>query len=180
MQHLSFLLLLLFNTVLMENTHAQSRHKEKMKSFTSWIGRWQGNGEIRMGPGEPKRSVVDERIESKLDGTLLLIEGIGKSTDPITKQENIAHHALAILSYDQTSEQYKFNSYLQDGRSTQAWFNVLEENKYQWGFEAGGNNIRYSITLDPIQHTWNEVGEFSRDKGTTWLKFFEMNLKKTE
>jgi len=124
--------------------------------------------------------MVDERIESKLDGMILVVEGVGKSVDPTTKQETVTHHAFGILSYDQGTGQYKFRTYLKDGRGADAWFNVVAENKYQWGFDIPNRGkTRYSITLDPIKKTWNEIGEFSQD-GTTWLKFFEMNLVKKE
>ncbi len=152
--------------------------KEKMKVFDSWVGRWQGEGSMQMGPGEPKKSSVDENIESKLDGTVLLIEGLGRRTDPETKKEIIVHHALAILSYDQYSNQYKFRSHLEDGRSTDAWVIVTGDNTFQWGFDVPNRGkMRYSITLDPAKKTWNEIGEFSAD-GTNWSKVFEMNLKK--
>lgn len=155
-------------------------NKEKMQIFDFWIGRWQGDGSMRMGPGEPKKSSVDEHIQAKLDGMVLLIEGIGKTTDAVTNQETVVHHALAVLSYDQRSNQYKFRSYLNDGSSTDAWLISLGENKFQWGFDIpSGGKTRYSITLDPVQKTWNEIGEYSQD-GNTWMKFFEMNLKKVE
>ena len=134
---------------------------------------------MQQGPGEPKRSTVDEHIEFKLEGSIVLVEGTGKTTDPATKTEAIVHHALGILSYDQATSQYKFKSYLNNGRSTDAWFNITGENKYQWGFDVPTGKIKYSITIDPTQKTWNEIGEFSRD-GNTWMKFFEMNLKKVE
>jgi hypothetical protein len=157
----------------------ESVNKEKMKVFSYWAGRWQGEGWMQMGPGEPKKTSVDEKIESKLDGTVMLVEGIGKSTTA-TGQEMIVHHALAVLSYDQPSGQYKFRSYLKDGRSTEAWFTITGENKFQWGFDIPNRGkTRYSIVLDPSKKTWNETGEFSTD-GTAWSKFFEMNLKKTE
>jgi len=179
----SIFLLAAFAGLLSGELNAQSAemgNKEKMKVFSPWVGRWRGEGSMQMGPGEPKKSSVDEKIESKLDGMVLLIEGIGKATDPATKQESVVHHALAILSYDAASSQYKFRSYLKDGRSTDAWLNVTGENKFQWGFDIPGRGkTRYSITLDPIKKTWNEIGEFSAD-GTAWSKFFEMNLKKTE
>lgn len=158
----------------------EAGNKQKMQVFTGWTGRWQGEGWMQMGPGEPKKSTVDEKIESKLDGMILLIEGIGKSEDPSTKEQTVVHHAVAILSYDQGTNQYKFRSYLKDGRSTEAWFNVTAENKYQWGFDIPGRGkTRYSIIIDPAQKTWNETGEYSAD-GNNWSKFFEMNLKKVE
>lgn len=152
--------------------------KEKMNAFSFWAGNWQGEGFIQMGPGPSKHSFVDEHLEFKLDGTVLLIEGIGKSIDGQTNESKVVHHALAILSFDQNTDQYKMNSYLKDGRSTEAWVNIIEENKYEWGFDVPNGKIKYSITIDPAKKTWNEVGAFSNDNGSTWMKFFEMNLKK--
>jgi len=153
--------------------------KEKMKVLAAWAGHWQGEGSIQMGPGEPKKSSVDERIEYKLDGMVILIEGVGKAIDETTKKETVVHHALGIVSYDKISSQYKLKSYLEDGRSTNAWLNVTAENNYQWGFDVPQGKIRYTIVIDPAKNTWNEIGHFSQD-GSSWQKFFEMNLKKVD
>lgn len=156
----------------------ETGNKEKMQVFANWVGRWQGEGWIQMGPGEPKKSTVDEKIESKLDGMILLIEGIGKAENASTKEQTVVHHAMAVLSYDQGTSQYRFRSYLKDGRSTDAWLTVMGENKFQWGFDIPNRGkTRYSISIDPVQQTWNEIGEYSPD-GNNWSKFFEMNLKK--
>lgn len=152
--------------------------KEKMKPFAYWAGHWQGEGSIQMGPGPQKKSKVDEHLEFKLDGTVMLIEGIGKSVEG--NENKVVHHALAVLSFDQATNQYKFNSYLIDGRSTQAWLIIVEEGKYQWGFDIPNGKIKYSITVSTSEKTWNEIGEISHDNGATWMKFFEMNLKKVE
>lgn len=165
--------------VLAQNPEAPN-NAEKMKVFAGWVGHWRGEGSMQQGPGESKHSTVDEHIEFKLEGNVVLVEGIGKTPDAATKTETITHHALGVLSYDQGTSQYKFKSYLNNGRSADAWFNVTGDNKYQWGFDVpGGSKIKYSITIDPTQKTWNEIGEFSRD-GNTWMKFFEMNLKKVD
>jgi hypothetical protein len=129
-----------------------------------------------MGPGSAKKSKVHEKIEFKLDNTILLVEGIGKSMDA-TQNEAVVHHAFAILSYDVATQTYKFKTYLKDGRATDAWFNILGENKYAWGFDVPNGKIRYHIMIDPQKKTWNEVGEFSQD-GTQWFKFFNMDLVK--
>ena len=150
-------------------------NKEKMKVFAHWVGHWKGEGTMQMGPGDPKKSTVDERIESKLDGTILVVEGVGKSTDPATQKELVVHHAFAVLSYDQQSGNYKFRTYLNDGRSTDAWLKIVDQNKYQWGFDSPRGKVRYNISIDPVKNTWNEMGEYSQD-GNNWMKFFEMNL----
>lgn len=154
--------------------------KEKMKVFGNWAGHWRGEGWMQMGPGEPKTSTVDETVEPRLDGTVYLIEGVGKSINPNTSQEITVHHALALLSWDNGKNQYRFQTHLKDGRSTEAWFMHTGENNFQWGFDVPNRGqTRYSIIIDPVKKTWNEIGEFSPD-GNTWSKFFEMNLTKVE
>ena len=153
-------------------------HKEKMKQFAFWEGQWRGEGSTQMGPGPAKNSTVDETLQFKLDGTVMLIEGIGKAIDVQTNQSQVVHHAMAILSYDPATGQYKFHTYLKDGRSTPAQLKVIENNKYEWGFDVPNGKVKYIITIDPEKKTWYEIGEFSNDNGTNWIKFFEMNLEK--
>ncbi|MBL7857105.1 MAG: hypothetical protein JNM57_05395 [Cyclobacteriaceae bacterium] len=157
---------------------SDTNHKQKLKIFESWIGHWQGEGFMKQGPGEGKRSIIDERLEYKLDGGIILIEGIGKTIDPNSKEEIIVHHAIGILSFNPFGGEYAFKSYLQDSRSTDAWFKATSEHTFEWGFDIPqGGKTKYSIVLNPNEKTWNEIGEYSRD-GNTWMKFFEMNLKK--
>lgn len=150
---------------------------EKMKPFEGWIGEWRGEGSMRTGPGPAQTSSVHETIQAKLEGSVLLIEGIGKAVDESTKQEMVVHHALAVLSFDLVSQQYKIQSYLKDGRSTLGWFTITSDTTFQWGFDGPWGKMRYTITLDPVKKTWNEIGEYSRD-GETWMKNFEMLLTK--
>jgi hypothetical protein len=155
-------------------------NKEAMKKFSAWVGKWKGEGTMQMGPGGAKTSSVDEKIEMKLDGTIMVVEGIGKVTDPTTKQETVVHNAFGIISYDAVSKAYKFKTYTKEARSADAYFTITGENKYEWGFDVpAGGKVRYTINLDPIKKTWNEIGEYSRD-GSTWMKTFEMTLTKVE
>lgn len=151
--------------------------KEKMKIFSAWTGEWNGKGSMRMGGGEPKTSEVKEQVESKLDGTIIVMEGIGKSRNEKTQKDTVVHHAFGVLSFDPQSNQYKLKTFLKDGRSTDAWFNVTGTNSYQWGFETPKGKIRYNISIDPVAKIWKESGEFSSD-GNQWWPFFEMNLAK--
>ncbi len=150
-------------------------HQEKMKAFASWVGHWQGESRMQMGPGEPHKAAMDEYVEMKLNGTILVVEGVGKVE--AEGSERVVHHAFAVLSYDPSSQSYKFRTHLADGRSTDAWVNVLAENKFQWGFDTERGKLRYTIEINPSAETWNETGEFSAD-GSTWMKFFDMDLKK--
>jgi hypothetical protein len=152
---------------------------EKMKVFEPWVGTWKGEGAMQMGPGEPKKSSVTENIVFKLGGMVLQVEGTGTVMNASTNQEMIVHQALGIISFDKASGQYKFKTYLKDGKSADAWLNVKGDNTYEWGFDVPNRKIRYTIVIDPSKKTWREVGETSAD-GMSWMKFFEMNLTKTE
>lgn len=155
-----------------ENTPVE---RTKMEIFTHWAGSWTGEATMKHGGGPSQTSMVEEIIQSKLDGTIVTMEGIGKSTSQDSSK--VVHHAFGVLSYDKREQKYKLKSYLADGRSTDAWFEVKNENHYQWGFDVPAGKIRYSITMSAGGNTWYEVGEFTSDN-TTWYKFFEMNLSK--
>lgn len=146
--------------------------KAAMKTLENWVGQWKGEGTTTTRQGI-KKSKVTENITFKLDNTLLFIEGQGIATDETTKTEKVVHNALGVLTYNAATKQYTFNSWLSDGRSTNAWFIVKSTNEFEWGFDVPQGKIKYSITLTST--TWNEVGEFSMD-GKTWMKTFEMNL----
>ena len=45
---------------------------------------------------------------------------------------------------------------------------------FEWGFPTPAGTIRY--TIKTANDVWLEIGEFSRDGGRTWVKFFEMKL----
>lgn len=173
MKRLLFMLLMMLG---MSIAYSQTL-TEKMKPFATWIGEWRGEGSMRTGPGPAQKSSVHETIQAKLEGSVLLIEGIGKVVDETSKQENVVHHALAVLSFDQVTQQYKIQSYLKDGRSTLGWFTITGNNTFQWGFEGSWGKMRYTITLDDTKKTWSEFGEYSRD-GETWMRNFEMLLTK--
>jgi hypothetical protein len=153
--------------------------KQKMEVFSDWVGQWEGESTIQMGPGAAHKANVDEHIEFKLDGMVLMMQGVGTTADATTKKESIVHQALGILSYDQQSGRYKFRTWLADGKMTEAWFKDLSDDKYQWGFDTPQGKVRYNIALDPAKKNWRETGEFSSD-GTKWHKFLEMNLAKME
>ena len=55
---------------------ASLANTEEMKKLSAWVGRWKGEGSMQMGPGEPKKSSVEERIEMKLDGMIMVVEGL--------------------------------------------------------------------------------------------------------
>lgn len=145
-------------------------HQAAMQKLAFLVGEWEGGGSIAMGPGPRQPFAQTERIQFKHDGTLLLIEGQGKSP----QNGQIVHDALAVMSFDPASAQYKFRSFVAVGRFAEATASV-NGNTMVWSLNAGPMKIRYTITVD--NGVWREIGERSSDE-KTWMPFFEMTVKR--
>jgi len=148
--------------------------REQMNALSFLAGRWQGEAKITQQGGVVINVTQEETIEYKLDSLVLQVEGMGRNK---TAPAAISFHALAYINYNAAKNSYEMKSYLKDGRQTDAYFKVVEKNKFDWGFDVPGGKIVYHITIDPATRQWNEKGEFSRD-GTQWYPFMEMNLTK--
>ena len=125
--------------------------------------------------GSPVKVLQEERIEWILDSLVLTMEGTGK--DPITQKK--VFQAFAVLAYNPQTQQLGMKTFTLEGRQTEAYFKVLEENKFEWGFDLpnGKAKIKYIIILSPQSKSWYEMGEYSPD-GTTWYPTIELNLTK--
>ena len=143
--------------------------KPKIDKLIPMVGQWEGTGWYQQGPDKRYEISQTENVESKLNGTLLLMEGRGYVND------SLAFNAMAFFSYNPHKKQYVIESHLMDGKATVATGFFKEDGSFQWGFEFPQGKIRYNITFD--ENTWHETGEFSRD-GEKWYKTFEMNLTK--
>ena len=128
-------------------------------------GNWSGSGWMFARDGTKHEFKQTEKVSFKLDNTALLIEGMGKS------EGEVIHNALAIITYNQESGHYNFNSWLSSGLSGQYKAELIENDLYWYPNEY----IRYIITID-AEGQWFETGEMKR--GDDWMQFFEMTLSK--
>ena len=112
-----------------------------------------------------------EEIHLKLDGIAILIQGMGKDKG----SGKVIHDALAIITFDETSDSYSFQSHLSSGQSAEA-MGRFEGESFVWGLEVPGGSVRYTLSITDGSK-WHEIGEFSRD-GIQWFKFIEMDLEK--
>ena len=146
--------------------------KLAMKQIEIMDGKWEGSG-WRMNPdGTKSNSDVVENLYFKLDSTLLVLEGLGTDDDG-----KAVHNAFGIISFDPFKKKFQMKSFLSNGLSTDADFEVVEPNKsFKWWFKPPrGGTVKYTISYQ--DNIWTEIGEFSKDE-ENWVKFFEMNLKK--
>jgi hypothetical protein len=145
---------------------------EAVKHVAFLEGNWSGEGWAQMGPGPREGFTQTETVELKLDGAVMLIEGVGYSRGENPKK---VHHALAVVSFDPVGSSLVFSSFL-PGRPRLDVVPEVAPNAFKWSFSPpGGGHIRYSIAVE--NGTWHEVGEYSRD-GESWHQFFEMQLTK--
>jgi hypothetical protein len=150
---------------------------DEMRKLDWWLGEWSGPASIQMGPGKPQQVLQTERVQSKLGGRVILVEGLGKRRMEDGSAGEVAHEALAVVSYDEKTKKYVFDAWTARDGHVDAWLEVGEKQSATWGFDTPqGGKIRYSIRLTEAGE-WNEIGEFSRD-GNQWMKFFEMTLAK--
>jgi hypothetical protein len=140
-----------------------------MKKLDMWAGQWQGSGWIQQGK-EKETFTGTENVQKKLEGLALLVEGKFKNKEGI-----VTHETLAVLSHDLKTKTYRFNTYLGNGNKGEYEFKSTDTG-WQWGIQFPGGSIRFITKL--TDDTWFETGEISQDEGKTWIKFFEMNLKK--
>ncbi|HRG80780.1 MAG TPA: hypothetical protein PL167_14260 [Cyclobacteriaceae bacterium] len=150
-------------------------NQDQLKPFSYMIGSWKGTASIQQQGGTSITVNQEEKISWQLDSLLINIEGIGR--DPITNKKNF--HAYAIIFYNSATQQVGMKSFTMEGRQTDAYFNVITENQFEWGFDLPNNRgkIKYQIALSAKDKTWNEKGEFSQD-GTQWFPFMSMSLVK--
>jgi hypothetical protein len=100
---LILLILTLTGAVLPAQDHDNTVQREAMKKLAFLEGKWSGPANMMVyGQGN---QVIDqtEIIEFRLGGTILVIEGLGKSTDGASKT---VHHAFAVVSYDEVAQIY--------------------------------------------------------------------------
>lgn len=176
-----FITCALFLGLAIGHTHAQGIGKasdvlkQEMQKLAYFAGKWKGEASARQRDGSTTKVTQEENIEFRLDNTVLLIEGTGRNPENLSE---ITFNALAVVSYDETTKEFKLRSHLRDGKKTDAYFKVLADNHFEWGFDIPGNaKMRYDIKLDPKTKSWLEIGEYSPD-GTTWYKFIELKLTK--
>lgn len=146
-----------------------------MAKLDRMVGVWEGEATIQLGPGEPRRIVQVERVEKKLDGTALLIEGTGHEKTDGPGPGRVVFQALAVAAYDPASDSYKMHAFRDNGLSIVATAS-LTDTGLVWGFDDGhGGKVKYNITLEDDK--WTEIGEYLRD-GQPPRKFFEMTVRR--
>jgi hypothetical protein len=159
------------------NVDADKLRTTELQKVDFLVGTWKGKGWILKGR-ERKNFTITETIQPKLNGEIIVVDGLGKSKDEKSGEEKIIHQAYGIFFYDKEIKKLKFRFYKADGAEGETT-PEFSENRMVWQFDVP----EYEVTTRFTEYindkgNWLEIGEVTRDKGKTWFKFFEMELSK--
>jgi hypothetical protein len=175
MKQLLFILTMFFTTVAAAQNPFQPKKEttDALQKISFLTGSWKGTGWMQMGP-EKHSFNQTESIFSKVNGTIIQIDGLGKDQQ---NPDIIIHQAFAIISYDILNGKYLMKAFRGDGGQIDAEAKLVGDNIFQWSFSTSmTGQIKYTITVS--NNKWTEIGEMSSDSGKSWNKYFEMTLDK--
>jgi hypothetical protein len=125
-----------------------------MKKLEFLIGRWIGEARLLRGPGEWLDLQQSEEVQYKLDGLILVIEGVGRiKSDGLSVLQ-----ALGVISFDDEAETYRLRAF-NDGRFLESDVKLLDQNTgIRWGFTLGRVTTQ-SVLLINGSGEWKEIAE---------------------
>jgi hypothetical protein len=128
--------------------------REAMKKLGFLVGKWAGEARLLRGPTESVELLQTEEAQYKLDGLIVVIEGVGRAKSggqPLLQ-------AFGIISYDDESGTYRLRAF-NDGRFLETQMKLLEAGKgMTWGFALG--EIRTNSVLRINERgEWTELAE---------------------
>jgi hypothetical protein len=127
-----------------------------MNKLSFLVGKWAGEARLLRGPAESIELLQTEEAWYKLDGLILVIEGVGrtKSTGQPVLQ------AFGIISYDDESSTYRMRAF-NDGRFLETQVKLLDQGQAMtWGFVLGTIKTNSVLRI-------NESGEWTESAEIT-------------
>jgi hypothetical protein len=127
-----------------------------MKRLGFLVGKWSGEARLLRSAGEPALLLQTEEVQYKLDGLILVIEGIGRSA----ADNKPLLQALGVISYEDETCTYRMRAF-NDGRFLETDVKLLEDVEgMTWGFTLG--QIATSSTLRINERgDWTERAEIT-------------------
>jgi hypothetical protein len=125
-----------------------------LKKLDFLVGKWAGEANQLRGPGEVVALQQTEEAYYKLDGLVLVIEGIGRAS----ADGKLLLQALGIISFDDEKAVYTMRAF-NDGRFLETEVKLLDRGM-TWGFSLG--QYRTSAMLQIDDHgDWTEQHEIT-------------------
>jgi hypothetical protein len=143
-----------------------------LKKLDFLVGKWSGEARVLRGPGEPLELIQTEEAQYKLDGLILIIEGIGK-----TKADGkVALQAVGIISYHDQTGTYRMRAY-NDGRYLETDLKLSEYGRgVTWGFALGDIKTSSILRINE-KGEWTELTEIAVGSEPA-RKFMELSVSR--
>ena len=118
------------------------------------VGKWKGEARLLRGPGEWVELHQSEEAQYKLDGLILVIEGVGRAkSDGYTVLQ-----ALGVISFDDETATYHMRAF-NDGRFLESEVKLLDQDKaISWGFGLGEITTKSVLRINGSGE-WTELAE---------------------
>lgn len=125
-----------------------------MRKLGFLVGKWNGEARLRRGPDEWVDLQQSEEAQYKLDGLILIIEGVGRAKS----DGHFVLQALAVISFDDQTATYHMRAF-NDGRFLESEVKLLDPDKaMSWGFALGQVTTK-SVLRIKESGEWTEVAE---------------------
>lgn len=125
-----------------------------MRKLGFLVGKWNGEARLRRGPDEWVDLQQSEEAQYKLDGLILIIEGVGRAKC----DGHLVLQALAVISFDDQTATYHMRAF-NDGRFLESEVKLLDPAKaMSWGFALGQVTTK-SVLRIKESGEWTEVAE---------------------
>jgi hypothetical protein len=127
-----------------------------MQKLAFLIGKWRGEARLLRGPNQWLDLHQTEEAQFKLDGLLLLIEGLGR---PKADGQPVLQ-ALGIISFDDETSTYRMRAF-NDGRFLESEVKLLDQpNAITWGFTLGPFKTNSILRIND-RGEWTELAELT-------------------
>jgi hypothetical protein len=125
-----------------------------MKKLEFLVGDWVGEASVLRGPGQFAELAQTESAHFKLDGLVLMIEGVGR-----TKADGkLSLQALGLISFDDETGSYRMRAF-NDGRWLETEVKLADDgNSISWGFTLGEFKTATVLRISE-NGEWTEHGE---------------------
>ena len=125
-----------------------------MKKLGFLVGKWNGEARLLRGPDKWVDLQQSEEAQYKLDGLILVIEGVGR-----TKADgHSVLQALGVISFDDETATYRIRAF-NNGRFLESEVKLLDQDKAMtWGFALGQVTTKSVLRINESGE-WTELAE---------------------
>ena len=132
----------------------RTAQRAAMKKLGFLVGKWNGEALLLRGPGQWMDLHQSEEAQYKLDGMILVIEGVGR-----TKSDgHPVLQAFGVISFDDEFATYRMRAF-NDGRFLESEVKLLDQDKaISWGFALGQITTKSVLRINESGE-WTELAE---------------------